>query len=378
MRRIVTVLLVSLVVSQAANAASPLQPGDIVVAGYSYDGYPTGACDGAICVIDSAMTTVTPITGAVPTDIGSVTDLAVESPRSVVALARIGFSPPIGTLLHVDVDTGAITTLATALEVHHDASVAAAAGRFFVTGLEGILEIDRISGAASVLMPGSYFGIDAEPGGASLVTARPIPAELCFPYSGCHEFVRIDLATGSATPFEGIFWDSVTEIETMPSGERFVFARSGIISDGMIARTGPGGTTFLGGGETYQASLGGIASDLHGHLLIAGIGHPDPENPFPLIELQRWQQPSNAVVTSFDTDFAIVAIDVAPHRACSNGLDDDGDGTIDWDGGGVGAPDAGCAGNPMRNDEKVHGGGCGLGAELVLLIAALRARSGRR
>jgi hypothetical protein len=55
---------------------------------------------------------------------------------------------------------------------------------------------------------------------------------------------------------------------------------------------------------------------------------------------------------------------------CSNGFDDDGDGKTDWDGGDGGTPDPQCAGNPLRKSEK----GCGLGAELALLLPFLRRR----
>jgi hypothetical protein len=56
---------------------------------------------------------------------------------------------------------------------------------------------------------------------------------------------------------------------------------------------------------------------------------------------------------------------------CDDGLDNDGDGDRDWDGAGVGDPDAFCAGDGWRNREKPKG--CGLGLELVLAVPALLA-----
>jgi hypothetical protein len=66
---------------------------------------------------------------------------------------------------------------------------------------------------------------------------------------------------------------------------------------------------------------------------------------------------------------------------CDDDLDNDGDGTVDWDGGSQGAePDPTCNGNPQRLREKASS--CGLGFELALalplLLAARRTRSRRR
>jgi hypothetical protein len=74
------------------------------------------------------------------------------------------------------------------------------------------------------------------------------------------------------------------------------------------------------------------------------------------------------------------ALGVREDPACQDGLDNDEDGGIDFDGGAslnggvpVAAADAQCA-SPSRNKES---SGCGLGGELVLLLAALRLRSRR-
>ena len=55
---------------------------------------------------------------------------------------------------------------------------------------------------------------------------------------------------------------------------------------------------------------------------------------------------------------------------CDDDIDNDGDGQIDWDGGaGGGTPDANC-GTPFKNTEKAASG-CGLGQELVFLLPLL-------
>jgi hypothetical protein len=68
--------------------------------------------------------------------------------------------------------------------------------------------------------------------------------------------------------------------------------------------------------------------------------------------------------------------------ACANGVDDDGDGAIDWDGDpqGLGAgpapADDGCAGRPERDSES-RARGCGLGLELGAILPALLALCAR-
>ncbi len=74
----------------------------------------------------------------------------------------------------------------------------------------------------------------------------------------------------------------------------------------------------------------------------------------------------------------------APHPPCADGLDNDGDGQIDFDGGtsalggpDVAPPDSGCAGLPYWSEASFA---CGTGFELTLLLPALgwlRSRRGR-
>jgi hypothetical protein len=63
--------------------------------------------------------------------------------------------------------------------------------------------------------------------------------------------------------------------------------------------------------------------------------------------------------------------------ACDDDLDNDGDGTIDWDGGAaLGTPDSFCASNGSW--QAVEASSCGLGAELAVLIPLLACWRRRR
>jgi hypothetical protein len=69
--------------------------------------------------------------------------------------------------------------------------------------------------------------------------------------------------------------------------------------------------------------------------------------------------------------------------ACQNGRDDDQDGRVDFDGGAsasggvaLGLPDLACANTPMRTSERSSA--CGLGAELALLLPLLAQLRRRR
>lgn len=63
--------------------------------------------------------------------------------------------------------------------------------------------------------------------------------------------------------------------------------------------------------------------------------------------------------------------------ACSDGLDDDGDGLIDWDGGSGAAADPQCVGKPWGGTERRTGGNCGLGLEVGGLRPRARGRAAR-
>jgi hypothetical protein len=402
MRRILLSASLLFLFSPDLQAAPPLAPGQIVVAGFTYAFLPPGACSDRLCTVDAALTTLTPISAPLPAD-SHVLDLAIENPSSIVVLVSVPDlpRPSTGTIFHVDVATGAVTTLASGLPIAGDASIATGpGGRIFVNGNAGILEVDRGSGAASVLAPGVFVGVDTENGRMSLVTA-----ENCEEFFCDFTFVRIDLATGAATPL-GPANDLVRKIDVRPSGDLLVFTSGGYFLDGLTYVWSPGAQNFwVNEGETWQAMTRGIAADLDGNALVAAAdGVIDG---FDELELTRFSATGfHQVLAVLHTDVGLSAIDVTPvFTRCSNGIDDDGDGAmdfpddpgcgtplalkeaprcndgvdndgdggIDWDGGGTGSPpDLECAGIASRDREVVNSGGCGLGAELVLVLAVLR------
>jgi len=371
MRKSLLAILGCLAISSVGQAAAPLAPGQIVVVGHGYSGSPSGDCADRLCTVDAALTTLAPISAPLPVAGNTVVDVAIENPSSVVVLAITGFEPepetfpPIafGDLFQVDVATGAVTTLASGLEILSDASIATGpGGRIFVNGHAGILEIDRISGAASVIAPGYFIGLDTEHGRRSLVTA-----ENCEEFSCEYEFARIDLATGVKTPL-GPANDLVTEIDVRPTGDLLVFTRSGYVFDGLTYVWSSPSTpiSWVSEGETWQAFTKGIASDFDGNALVAADGTIDPDAGFDELELTRFSAAGfHQVLAEMDADVALYAIDVTPaFTRCSNGLDDDGDGLVDY------PADPECHAPLARSESPSSGGGCGLGAELALLFAA--------
>jgi len=131
----------------------------------------------------------------------------------------------------------------------------------------------------------------------------------------------------------------------------------------------------------------------------AFVGVIDPDG-FAFVELQELRGKDAQQVLLFADDFIIRA----SGPACSNGLDDDGDGLIDFDGGesiwgactgapggcpaevsdpdgdGMANPDPQCVDRPWRTRESKSA--CGLGFELlallVPLLGSLRSRAGGR
>ena len=200
MRRILFLALAcGLALPLPGLAAGPLRGGEIVVSGCSYEGYPEGACPGRICRVDPDLGVVEPISAAIPSSTGIITDLAVESPGSVLAIAweLLG---SIGTLLQIDVNSGVVTPLASGFAVWSEPNITVAqGGRVFVSGSAGILEID--------------------------------------------------LATGAATPLGQIISRSVTCLEMAANGDRFAFERTGLAFDGALRHWTPSGWHYLGGGE---------------------------------------------------------------------------------------------------------------------------------
>jgi hypothetical protein len=101
-----------------------------VVVGFPYFNLPPGACAGRVCTVDAALTALTPISAPLPADPSRVLDIAIENPSSIVVLVSVPDlpRPSTGTIFHVDVATGAVTTLASELPIAGNASIATGPG----------------------------------------------------------------------------------------------------------------------------------------------------------------------------------------------------------------------------------------------------------
>lgn len=398
MRNAALSLLVGCFFASASHAAPPLMAGEIVVAGVSYTGFPAGACPNNVCRVNLVTGTTTPIGDPLPAL--PVTRLEVENRISVLVVTGSAAK----TVYRLNVLTGAFAPLASGLpSTTTDITVAEDGRIFFVAGLV-VSEIDRDTGAITTIATGppavvEWRGLDAESGGTLLTTEFT-----CFcpigPFSE-YSFVRIDPATGIGTTLADRVDGHVEQLALGTNGDRFVFDRIGGFGDGISWRWRPAVPAFeMAGGEIYQHMAKQIASDLDGHLVIGGASSPD--EPIPLAEITRIHR-DGGLLDTLTLDYGVYGLEVVPDfgPACADGIDDDGDGavdypadigcqsaasntenprcddgvdndsdgTADWDGAGLGAPDSVCQGDPWRNRET--SGGCGLGGELVLVLPLL-------
>jgi hypothetical protein len=185
--------------------------------------------------------------------------------------------------------------------------------------------------------------------------------------------------------------------------------------DGLLVEGENGETLFAFGGRIDTANAGKVTFLLDGVDVNASepdnvdnwqregdpadqwafVGVIDPAG-FASVELRELRGKDFQQVLLFADDFTIRRGDFA----CSNGLDDDGDGVVDFDGGqsvhgtcsgapggcpagvsdpdgdGVADPDPQCVGTPWKNRESRTG--CGLGGEVALLLAGLLGLRKRR
>ncbi|MGH0034220.1 MAG: DUF2341 domain-containing protein [Myxococcota bacterium] len=84
-------------------------------------------------------------------------------------------------------------------------------------------------------------------------------------------------------------------------------------------------------------------------------------------------------MTAPDAESASLVATFEAEKECRDGIDNDSDGRIDWDGAGAGDPDPQCQGDPERKSEAANR--CGVGAELLLgaaLWPLLQARRRRK
>jgi hypothetical protein len=134
-------------------------------------------------------------------------------------------------------------------------------------------------------------------------------------------------------------------------------------------------------GDDFEYATSGLWIDV-------GIPNTDPsQGAHNILESTRvvyYETPGQTVADAeLRFDQATTPLELAtaplPEAACSDGIDNDGDGLIDWDGGAAWNdgtpftdPDPQCVGKPARNKESRYSPRpCGLGAELALLLPAL-------
>jgi 3-phytase len=134
----------------------------------------------------------------------------------------------------------------------------------------------------------------------------------------------------------------------------------------IVAGNGIDGTSETDGIDVTNVALG---ASFPSGLFVA----QDGVNSDPAANQNFKMVPWQVIAQSFDPP---LGVDTRwhPRAECRNRIDDDGDGRVDWDGGGVGDPDPQCVGRPWRDREAARQG-CGLGLELILplgVAAALR------
>jgi hypothetical protein len=78
-------------------------------------------------------------------------------------------------------------------------------------------------------------------------------------------------------------------------------------------------------------------------------------------------------LVDFPNDPGCASPSAIENPKCDDDVDNDGDGSIDWDGGSsLATPDSYCGGDGSRDREAAPT--CGVGAELAIVLAALRHR----
>jgi hypothetical protein len=223
--------------------------------------------------------------------------------------------------------------------------------------------------SASMVDPTQCTEVDLDPGAACSFTVGLYP--------GNEEVVgtpgTIDLSAVTNSLTDSVFHQPVTVTDPLPQ-----------CSDG-VDNDGDGFIDFDGG-----ASMNGGVP----------IGLPDPgcanaagttESPpcqdgvdndgDGLVDFDGGASANGGVAIALPDPGCGNALSPTESPQCQDGIDNDGDGLVDFDGGAsanggvaVAAPDPQCT-EPYQNSEKAA---CGLGAELVLLLPALRWLGGRR
>jgi hypothetical protein len=133
-------------------------------------------------------------------------------------------------------------------------------------------------------------------------------------------------------------------------------------------------------GDAFEYATSGLWID-------QGIPNTDPsQGTYNVLRATRviyYETPDQTLADAalrFDQAATALGVTTAPPPpppACSDGVDNDGDGLIDWDGGAawnggvpITAPDPQCT-DPSKNREARRSRACGLGAEVCLVLVPL-------
>ena len=219
---------------------------------------------------------------------------------------------------------------------------------------------------------------------------------------------RGGLSSGLASGFQGIAYDAANGVLYAASAAGLFTIDPASCPPGLCTMTQVTGVSVprTGAGLSWSARTG--------RLYLVGNQFGDAATLFDSIEPGTWAAEETVIIEGFTTG-GLAAVPT-PLPACNDGIDNDGDGLvdypadvgcwdrdsdlenpqcqdginndpgqdsrIDWDGGASAgvppgqqtAPDSNCVDRPFRNRERA---GCGLGFELALLLPALFVLRGR-
>lgn len=279
---------------------------------------------------------------------------AVPFPFSMAANRggdQIVYIDTAGNVRRVNLATGTVATVAALGGSTGTYALALAPdGTLYVSddGDDVLLRIDPESGASAIVAEGVEFGgwyrahgIDVDSAGRILGTRYDPPAIL-----------RVDPVTGEQeTVAAGGLLDFPVEIEI----DREDRVLAGNLWAGDVVRID------LETGEQTRMETPGV-----GLIGLAVVPHPECSN---------WRDDDgDGYADHPDDPGCLDANSPREDPACDDGVDNDGDGGIDWNGGSTESPDPQCT---TAHGPRETPNGCGLGAELAGVLAALLSRTRR-
>ena len=323
MRRVVSSLAALLLVLGMASSATPssgvtLNPGDIVVTDI-----------GGIVRTDQIIK-VDPATGAqtvITTGglLGSPVGVAIDGSGQILVVNQRGAGPNADVwIVGIDPTTGGQTALASGGLFQRGLGIALDSGGniFACDSNAGVIRVDPVSGSQSLLTSLGCWGITFDPNGKLLVTQ----------YSG--GLFRGDPGTGSFAPVTTSLPSGAFGVAADASGRIFV----AIISTNAVVAVDPmtgAQSPFFGPSSSYTAGL--LAIDAGGRILAADQFFQLEPRVAGVLAID----PVTGVATTLSSGgnfFDVAGIAAVPGLPqCNDGIDNDGDGRIDY------PADSGCA-----------------------------------